>query len=100
VLRQQPVRVSYKGMHFEEAFRADLIVDEQVLVELKATSRHEPVFARQLLTYLRLRNLSVGLLINFGGPTLLSGVRRIVNRHTPDARSRLRINGKPHPIQT
>ena len=57
VQRQQAVQVSYKGLKFDEVFRADLIVDYTVVIELKATSRHEPVFARQLLTYLRLLDL-------------------------------------------
>ncbi len=85
VQRQHGIRIAYKGLRFDDAFRADLLVDNRVLIELKATARHEPVFARQLVTYLRLLHLSVGLLINFGAPTLMSGVARIVNRYSPDS---------------
>ena len=58
-----------------------LNVETQVVVELKAVSRLEPVFARQLLTYLRLLDLPVGLLLNFGAPTLSEGIKRVV--HSP-----------------
>jgi iron complex transport system substrate-binding protein len=82
VLRQQGVSFTYDGMHFVDALRIDLLVEEQVVVELKAVAKLEPVFHRQVLTYLRLMNLPVGLLLNFGAPTMREGTKRIVNTPT------------------
>jgi iron complex transport system substrate-binding protein len=79
VERQKPIVFSYDGLVFENAFRVDLLVDERVVVEIKSVESLAAVHYKQLLTYLRLRNLSVGLLINFGGITLKEGLRRIVN---------------------
>ncbi len=92
VRRQQAVRVVYAGMRFTEAFRADLIVEDRVVVEVKAVARLEPVVSRQLLTYLRFLDLPVGLVVNFGQHTLLAGVRRVVNNAPVEADSRVRIN--------
>ena len=83
VQRQCPVPIAYAGMTFDEGFRADLVVEGCLVVELKSVETLAPVHAKQLLTYLRLMNLSLGLLINFGAATFKSGVRRIVNNH-PD----------------
>jgi len=77
---------------FEEGFRTDLIVDHQVLVELKSIERCAPVHGKKLLTYLRLMNKRVGLLLNFGENTLVDGLRRIVNDLPPSASPRLRVN--------
>ena len=84
--------LSYDGLVFENAFRVDLLVDERVVVEIKSVERLASVHGKQLLTYLRLMNLPVGLLINFGGITLKEGLRRIVNRLSPSASPRLRVN--------
>lgn len=92
VRRQQIVRFSYAGMVFDEAFRADLIVEDVVVVELKSVSRLEPVFARQLLTYLRLLRLPVGIVLNFGASKLTEGIKRVVNNLPPSSPSRLRVN--------
>lgn len=92
VERQKVVRFEYDGMIFEEGFRVDLIVDARVVVELKSVEKLVPVHSKQLLTYLRLINLSVGLLINFGGATLKEGLHRIVNNLQPAASPRLRVN--------
>ena len=92
VLRQEPVHVEFEGIRFEGAFRADLIIDGRLLVEIKAVERLSPVHGKQLLTYLRLTKQPVGLLINFGGETLKEGVRRIVNDYYPSASPRLRVN--------
>ena len=83
VQRQCRVPIAYAGMTFDEGFRADLVVEGCLVVELKSVEKLAPVHAKQLLTYLRLMNLSLGLLINFGAATFKSGVRRIVNNH-PD----------------
>ena len=66
-------------MIFEEGFRADLIIEGRVIVELKSTEKLAAVHSKQLLTYLRLMRLSVGLLINFGEAKLKDGLHRIVN---------------------
>ena len=79
VERQPALRFEYQGMVFEEGFRVDLLVDTRVIVELKSVERLAPVHSKQLLTYLKLTNTTVGLLINFGAATLREGVHRIVN---------------------
>lgn len=93
--RQRAISAEFEGVHFEAAFRADLLVDERVLVEIKSVERLLPVHGKQLLTYLRLMKKPVGLLINFGGATLKEGVKRIVNDYLPSAPSftspRLRV---------
>lgn len=92
VERQRSVSIDFEGLHFEAAFRIDLIVGNQLLVEIKSVERLNAVHAKQLLTYLRLTKQPLGLLINFGGETLKEGLRRIVNGYTPFAPSRLRVN--------
>ena len=92
VMRQQPMSFDYDGMTFDEGFRADLVVQGCVIVELKSVARLAPAHGKQLLTYLRLTNLRVGLLINFGADTLKDGLRRIVNDLPASASPRLRVN--------
>jgi len=79
VKMQVPVPIIVDGLEFPEGFRADLIVNDLVIVELKSTEETKKVFAKQLLTYLRLSNLKLGLLINFGCPHLKDGIERVVN---------------------
>ena len=79
VLRQQAIPVTYDGIRFEMGFRADLIVEERVIVELKSLEKMSRVHQKQLLTYIRLADLRVGLLINFGAELLKDGIVRIVN---------------------
>jgi GxxExxY protein len=92
VERQKVVRFEYDGMIFEDGLRIDLVVDDRVLIELKSIERLAPVHGKQVLTYLRLSNLQVGLLINFGGATLKEGLQRIVNNLPPSASPHLRVN--------
>jgi GxxExxY protein len=92
VRRQHPIMFQYDGMLFDEGFRADLFVEDQVIVELKSVERLARVHGRQLLTYLRLADRRVGLLINFGAPTLKEGLLRVVNDLRPSASPRLRVN--------
>ena len=79
VERQKLVPVEYDGVRFEEGFRADLVVDGCVVVELKSVEHLMPVHSKKLLTYLRLMDLRLGLLINFGAPVLKGGIQRVVN---------------------
>ncbi|MFN2258501.1 MAG: GxxExxY protein [Parasphingopyxis sp.] len=77
VERQKPVPIRFDGVTFEEGFRADLLVEDQLLIELKSTESYMPVHAKQVLTYLRLMDLRLGLLMNFGAPTFKDGIRRL-----------------------
>ena len=76
---QLAVPIEHRGVLIENAFRADIFVEGCLLIELKSTEAHAPVHAKQLLTYLRLMKLPLGLLINFGAATYKDGVRRIAN---------------------
>ena len=93
--REKSISFEYEGMFFANAFRIDLLVDERVIVEIKSVERLAPVHSKQLLTYLRLTNLQVGLLLNFGAATLKEGIHRIVNHLPPSASPRLRVNQSP-----
>ena len=93
--RQKVIRFEYDGMVFEEGFRTDLLVEGRVVVELKSVEKLAPVHSKQVLTYLRLMNLPVGLLINFGAATLKEGLQRIVNNLPTSASPRLRVNQSP-----
>lgn len=79
-------------MRFDEGFRVDLLVERAVVVELKSVEKLAPVHSKQLLTYLKLLDLRVGLLINFGSSTLKEGLHRIVNNYKPSASPLLRVN--------
>lgn len=92
VRRQASVPIHLMGLEFDEGFRADLIVEESLVLELKSVENLAPVHAKQILTYLRLLKMPLGLLINFGAATFKEGVRRIVNNHKDFASSRLRVN--------
>jgi GxxExxY protein len=93
VARQRPVDIVFDGQRFSGAFRIDLLVDERLVVEIKSVERLTAAHAKQLLTYLRLLNQPVGLLINFGGETLKEGVKRVVNCYSSSSASpRLRVN--------
>ena len=92
VERQRVIRFEYNGMVFEEGFRIDLMVEGRVIVELKSVEKLAPVHSKQLLTYLRLTNLHVGLLINFGEATLKEGLHRIVNKLPASDSAALRVN--------
>jgi GxxExxY protein len=92
VERQRPISISFDGIDFEQGFCIDLLVEECVIVELKSVDRLAPVHTKQILTYLRLTNLRVGLLLNFGADTMKEGLKRIVNDLDPSASPRLRVN--------
>jgi len=79
VERQVPIPIAWEGIKFNEGFRADLIVEGKVIVELKSIETVAPVHKKQVLTHLRLMNLKLGLLINFGEELIRNGISRIVN---------------------
>ena len=94
VIRQKPVPITFAGITFDEGFRADIVVNDLLVIELKSVENLAPVHSKQLLTYLRLMDLTLGLLINFGAATFKEGVKRIVNNHQNLASPRLRVNRK------
>lgn len=91
VERQKAIPIRYQGVELDEGFRLDLLVDDQLIIELKSVETLHPVHPKQVLTYLRLMNLPLGLLINFGAPLLKDGLKRIVNNHKNFASSRLSV---------
>jgi iron complex transport system substrate-binding protein len=80
VERQKPIPIEYDGIRFEEGFRADLVVEDCIVLELKSVEELSRVHSKQLLTYIRLLDYRLGLLINFGAPIIKDGIRRVVNR--------------------
>ncbi len=79
VERQKIIPITFKGRVLDEAFRADIIVEQRILIELKSTERFAAVHAKQVITYLRLTKLPLGFLMNFGAATFKDGVKRIAN---------------------
>jgi GxxExxY protein len=79
VERQKVVDIEYNGISVREAFRADLLIEGRLVVEVKAVDRIAPVHSRQVLTYLKLLNLPLGLVMNFGGGTFREGLKRVAN---------------------
>jgi GxxExxY protein len=80
VERQKAIPLEYKGMTLGDGFRIDLLVQGQVIIEVKAVDSIQPIHEAQLLTYLRLTDKRLGLLINFNEKTIKEGVKRVVNR--------------------
>lgn len=76
---QKSVSIVVDDLTISEAFRADLVNEGKLIVELKSVEEIKPVFAKQLLTYLRLSGLKLGLLLNFGAPSLKNGTERVAN---------------------
>ena len=79
IARQVPIQLRYDDIVFEDAFRADIIVENKVLIELKSIDTISSVHFKQTLTYIKLMNLKLGLLINFNEAYILNGIRRVVN---------------------
>jgi GxxExxY protein len=79
VERQKAIPITFNGRILDEAFRADLLIENQLLIELKSTERYAPVHAKQVITYLRLMNLPLGILMNFGMETFREGIKRLAN---------------------
>jgi GxxExxY protein len=79
-VRQVPIPVIYENIEFDEGVRAYLVVNEKVIIELKSIEKVAPVHKKQLLTYLKLADKRLGLLINFGEALIKNGITRIVNQ--------------------
>ena len=79
IKRQIEIPVLYKGTQLEQNYRIDLLVNNQVIIELKSVNKLEPVHDAQLLTYLKLANKRYGLLLNFNVPVMKQGIRRLLN---------------------
>ena len=84
VNRQVPVPIQWDGVQFDEGFKADLIVEDKVIVELKSVEELARVHGKQLLTYLRLSGRRLGLLVNFGEALIKTGIKRVVNGLSED----------------
>jgi len=80
ISRQHPLPVLYESVRMEVGFRADLVVQECVIVEVKSVEALAPIHTQQLLTYLRVADYRLGLLINFNSTLIKNGIRRVVNR--------------------
>ena len=85
VERQKIIPIHFNGRFFDEGFRADLLIEGRLLIELKSSERLLAVHGRQVLTYLKLLDLPLGLLMNFGAATFKEGIKRIANNHRPTA---------------
>ncbi len=83
VARQFPVPIVFEEHRFEAAFKIDILIEDGVVLEIKATEMLSKAHAKQLLTYLRLMDQPVGLLLNFSGETMKEGIRRMVNNYRP-----------------
>jgi iron complex transport system substrate-binding protein len=92
VERQKAISFEFEGDRYENAFRADLIVNGRLIIEVKAQESNSSVHTKQLLTYLRLAKLPLGLVISFGLPKLMDGVKRVVNDLPPAYSPQLRVN--------
>ena len=79
VERQVPIDISYNGVHFDEGFRADIVVENKVILELKSVESILNVHDKQVLTYLKLTGLKLGYLLNFGQERMVDGISRILN---------------------
>ncbi|HZF00553.1 MAG TPA: GxxExxY protein [Methylomirabilota bacterium] len=87
--RQKPLPVHYKNVKLDCGYRLDLVVEQKVIVELKTVETLMPIHEAQLLTYLKLSGLTLGLLINFNVPMLKNGIKRIANNFQDSASPRL-----------
>ena len=79
VERQVPVPIRFEGIELDEGFRADLIVEGKVILELKSIETISKVHKKQLLTYLRMADMKLGLLLNFGAAQMRDGIHRVIN---------------------
>jgi GxxExxY protein len=84
VERQKPMPITYDGVRFDQAYRADLLVDSKVIVELKSVEATSALHAKQVLTQPKMSGLKLGLLINFGEAHLKNGIKRLINGQLED----------------
>ncbi|HEX3856389.1 MAG TPA: GxxExxY protein [Verrucomicrobiae bacterium] len=91
--RQKPLPVKYKSVNLDCGYRLDLLVEEKIILELKTVEHLLPIHEAQLLTYLKLSGLTLGLLINFNVPVLKNGIKRIANNFI-DSSAPLRLCGE------
>jgi GxxExxY protein len=77
--REIPIPIEFEGVKFNEGFRADLIIEKKVIIELKSVEKIIPAHKKQLLTYLRLTDLKLGYLLNFGEALIKDGINRVIN---------------------
>ena len=90
--RQVPIDIQYEQVHLPAAFRVDLLVDKRIILEIKSVEKTLPVHAKQVITYLRLTNLTHGFVINFGTPMFKDGIKRLLNDRPSSVSSCLRAN--------
>lgn len=84
VARQVPIQAVFDGETYDAAFKIDILVDNRLVLEIKAVEQLSKAHARQMLTYLRIAKQPVGLLLNFSGATMKEGIRRMVNDYKPE----------------
>lgn len=82
--RQVPLPLNYKGLNLDCGYRMDLLVEDKIIVELKTVEAIAPIHEAQMLTYLKLRDMRVGLIINFNVRLLVDGIKRLVNNYQGD----------------
>ena len=87
VERQVAVAIEYDGERFDAGFRADLIVEGKVIIEIKSVERSNPAHKKQVLTYLRLTGMKLGYLLNFGEALMREGITRTINGEIPELRA-------------
>lgn len=92
--RQKPLPVHYKTVNLDCGYGLDLVVEQKIIIELKAVEKLLPVHEAQVLTYLKLSGLTLGLLINFNVPVLKDGIKRVANNFI-DSSASLRLCGEP-----
>jgi GxxExxY protein len=91
VERQVPISIEYRGVKFDEAFRADIVIESKVVIELKSIEQVNPAHKKQLQTYLRLAGYKLGFLLNFGEALMKKGITRAVNGLQEDEPLRLGV---------
>lgn len=79
VTRQVPIPIEFGGVQFDEGFRADIVADEKVIIELKSVESVSPAHKKQVLTYLKLTGMKLGFLLNFGEALMKDGICRVIN---------------------
>ena len=95
VARQVPVPLELEGHRFDATFKIDILVEDRLILEVKAVEQLSKAHAKQLLTYLRLLNQPVGLLLNFSGETMKEGIGRMVNDYQPPSSSAISASFAP-----